>query len=70
MSTPFNDQWRLRQAPPPRPPARTVDAYLTQHASGGQAQSAPPPREPAAQPRRVGLAVHLGKRPRWIDRDT
>jgi hypothetical protein len=83
MSTPFNDQWRLRRAPPPRRPARTADACAAPDAPAGQAQAhsdpsprKPPPREPLRReplprdPQRVGVVVRLGKRPRWIDRDT
>lgn len=68
MSTHYNDQWVLRRAGRGRP-RRLGPAG---HPSGRQQHSGGPenPGAAPAMPDAVRAIGRLGKRPKWIDRDT
>jgi hypothetical protein len=73
--TPYNDQWVLRRAGSGRRPGRPQrqDARKSGYAGLRERGFVPGPAAPAAA-RTLSDALRvigrLGKRPRWIDRDT
>jgi hypothetical protein len=75
MSRPYNDQWVLRRAGGERQrrQAQRVGSSATTYTASRERNFVPGPAAPAAA-RALSDALRvigrLGKRPRWIDRDT